>query len=81
LRRACFAEGLHLTKSGYISMTISDNQPNRPPTCEFLSGPSGEAFCRRVAEAIMSGYRLPRAPDVVFHGERAILQTLTWFGA
>jgi hypothetical protein len=45
----------------------------------LLTGPDDDAFCRRVSEAIVLGYRLYGSPVATFDGTRVIVgQALTW---
>ncbi len=39
----------------------------------LLTGPDDASFCRRVSDALASGYRLHGSPTAVFDGTRVIV--------
>ncbi|MEU3095031.1 DUF1737 domain-containing protein [Streptomyces sp. NPDC006967] len=55
--------------------------PDGLPEYRVLTGPDDAAFCRRVSEALETGYRLHAGPAVTFDGERVIVaQAVVWAG-
>ena len=42
------------------------------PIYRLLTGPDDATFCRRVSEAMASGYALHGSPALTFDGERVI---------
>lgn len=55
-----------------------DHEPSHPepsadlPRYRLLTGPDDEAFCRRVSEALESGYALHGSPALTFDGHHVI---------
>jgi len=50
-----------------------------PLRYRLLTGPDDASFCKRVSEALASGYRLHGSPIAVFDGKRVIVgQALIW---
>ena len=53
--------------------------PDDLPIYRVLTGPDDAAFCRRVSEALLLGYRLHGAPAATFNGTHVILaQAIVW---
>jgi hypothetical protein len=56
--------------------------PAEPPLrYRLLTGPDDASFCRRVSDALASGYRLYGSPCATFDGQTMIVgQALVWEG-
>ena len=53
--------------------------PDGLPTYRVLTGRDDAEFCRRVSEAVASGYSLYGAPSIAFNGEHVIVaQAIVW---
>ena len=58
---------------------LAAEPPDGLPRYRLLTGPDDAAFCRRVSDAIESGYVLYGSPAATFDGERVIVaQALLW---
>ena len=53
--------------------------PQGLPIYRLLTGPDDAAFCQRVSEALVLGYRLYGPPALAMQGEQAIVaQAVIW---
>ena len=57
----------------------SPRPPDGLPVYRVLTGPDDAAFCHRVSEALLLGYKLYGAPALTYNGEQVIVaQALVW---
>ena len=55
------------------------NPPEGLPTYRILTGVDDAAFCRRVSDAIVLGYKLYGSPSATFNGQSVIVaQAIIW---
>ena len=56
-----------------------EQPPDGLPTYRLLTGPDDAAFCKRVSEALATGYKLYGSPAATFNGQTVIVaQALVW---
>ncbi|WP_241499316.1 DUF1737 domain-containing protein [Chromobacterium sphagni] len=65
-----------------MSVEAMSSPPDGLPAYRLLTGPDDSAFCHRVSEALVLGYRLYGSPAAAFNGERVIVaQAVLWPGS
>ncbi len=58
---------------------MNNQTPDDLPIYRLLTGKDDAAFCRRVSEALVLGYRLYGAPSATFNGEHVVVaQAIVW---
>jgi hypothetical protein len=61
--------------------SMSSTPPDNKPIYRLLTGKDDDAFCRRVSEALASGYQLHGSPAATFNGEHVVVaQAVIWRG-
>lgn len=59
--------------------TAKTAPPDGLPLYRLLTGPDDAAFCRRVSEALVLGYKLYGSPSATFNGKDVIVaQAIVW---
>jgi hypothetical protein len=58
--------------------------PNGLPIYRLITGPDDSTFCRRVSEAINTGYTLYGSPSIAYDSDKKMMmaaQAVLWVGS